>query len=602
MSATIATNDLKFVAFGAGHDYTRLDSGLGQKPFFSHPKVPLNSVNYAGQYYFLVPDENGELFDAVKDDVAHCTFTPAIGTTFATEGDTTVSVKYRREYIHDEETILVEKELTQTVEVVNHGAVSTSAGKYDIYADGYIFWRPSNVNTVSATYYSVDRNVSRITASSNIPWRATGLGYEDQWTSECFIHPNGNVDLSELADADLSNCTVLHKLIYQKRSTDTVDLTPLGEWDVSNVTYMGWLFYECIDLDISPLEKWNTESVTDMEGAFYSCDMELNGVENWDVSSVTDMSHIFDGLGDNSNTKRSLAPLANWNTESVTNMSYAFNTAWFKDSDVGLASWDVSNVTNMTYIFAYCGYDSYTPVSIDFSGVLNWNVENVTDLSYAFAYDKLTDVDFLVNWKTSSATTLERMFYYDKELSDISGLANWDVSSVVSFKQLFTYCWHVNDISALSGWDVGKGENFSNMFGGWYMNDLSPLANWDMSSAKNTSEMFGCVHELTSVSALANWDMSHVTNARRMFWAHNSVSYNNGDPSQLSYWTYEDYDYSEAGYYFTGSYNKVSSIFKTTPYLYRDASGLEGWNIASGAGAFYNSGSDSAWQNVPSWN
>ena len=47
MSATIATKDLKFVIFGSGHDYTRLDSGEGNdgKRFFSHPFVPLNSTN-----------------------------------------------------------------------------------------------------------------------------------------------------------------------------------------------------------------------------------------------------------------------------------------------------------------------------------------------------------------------------------------------------------------------------------------------------------------------------------------------------------------------------------------------------------------------------
>ena len=50
-----------------------------------------------------VADENGDLMDAVKDDIAHCTFTPALGDTFDTVGEQEIRVDYRREYIYDEE-------------------------------------------------------------------------------------------------------------------------------------------------------------------------------------------------------------------------------------------------------------------------------------------------------------------------------------------------------------------------------------------------------------------------------------------------------------------------------------------------------------------
>ena len=115
MSATIATNDLTFVIFGSGHDYTLADSGDGEVQIFSHPFVPLNSVLYAGQFLFYVPDENGEFFDAVKDDIAHCTFTPDLGDAFTTEGDVEVKCLYHREYIYPEETLIVEKEVSQTI-------------------------------------------------------------------------------------------------------------------------------------------------------------------------------------------------------------------------------------------------------------------------------------------------------------------------------------------------------------------------------------------------------------------------------------------------------------------------------------------------------
>ena len=109
MSATIGINDLKFTIFASGHDYTLADSGDGDVQIFSHPFMPLNSINRAGFFYFLVPDENGDPMDAVKDDIAHCTFTPALGTAFDTEGETTVECHYHREYVYAEETLVVDK-------------------------------------------------------------------------------------------------------------------------------------------------------------------------------------------------------------------------------------------------------------------------------------------------------------------------------------------------------------------------------------------------------------------------------------------------------------------------------------------------------------
>ena len=147
MSATI--NDLKFTIFGAGHDYTLNNSGTGEGVrVFSHPYVPLNSVHYAGMWLFYVADENGDLMDAVKDDLAHCTFTPALGATFDTEGETDISVHYHREYIHDESTIIVDKTFRTTIEVVDHGTRTTTGNTSpsahperdvlrDIYSDGY---------------------------------------------------------------------------------------------------------------------------------------------------------------------------------------------------------------------------------------------------------------------------------------------------------------------------------------------------------------------------------------------------------------------------------------------------------------------------------
>lgn len=142
--------NLSFTIWGNGHDYTPcLLIPVTEKYRSFHTLfVPLNSVNYAGQWYFLVPDEQGNPIDCVKDDLAHCTFTPALGATFNTEGEVTVECHYHREYIYPEETLVVDKTVTQKITVVDHGTVSSSRTYGDIYTDGYLFLRPRYTNSV----------------------------------------------------------------------------------------------------------------------------------------------------------------------------------------------------------------------------------------------------------------------------------------------------------------------------------------------------------------------------------------------------------------------------------------------------------------------
>ena len=131
MSVTIRKNKLKFEIFGHGHDYTMNNSGSGDAvTIFSHPFVPKGSMIYAGQFYFEVPvyDEDDPtvepvMTDVVRFDNAHCSFSPALGTTFDDKGSVTVRAYYRREYVYDEETIVVERNYEQTIEVVDHGEI-----------------------------------------------------------------------------------------------------------------------------------------------------------------------------------------------------------------------------------------------------------------------------------------------------------------------------------------------------------------------------------------------------------------------------------------------------------------------------------------------
>jgi surface protein len=306
--------NLSFTIFGNGHDYTLLDSGDGDIPIFSHPFVPLNSVNYAGQYYFLAPDENGEMFDVVNDDLAHVTFDPPLGSTFATEGEVTVKAHYYREYIYPEETIVVDKEVEQTIEVVDHGNIARTAGNYfgtyfgsDIYDDGYCFFRPANVNDLQYIDRVCAWDSNDIKKCSSFWWRAKIIGYGGK-----FLYGNNVEDISELQYADTSNVTTIECIVSETQKD--VDFTPLESWDVSNVTSLKVVR--------------NTYGVT-----------SLKGLEKWNVSNVTNLTYAFNG---NQNLT-DITALKEWDVSKVTNMERTFYGSGMLDL-TGLDKWDVSNV------------------------------------------------------------------------------------------------------------------------------------------------------------------------------------------------------------------------------------------------------------------
>lgn len=456
MSATIDVNNSKFVIFGAGHDYTLADSGEGEKVFFSHPFVPLNGKNYAGQYYFLAPiyDDNDEtvepvMTDVVKDDIAHCTFTPALGTAFTTTGETTVKVHYRREYIYDESTILVEKELEQKITVVDHGAVSTSSTYYDSFSDGYGYIHP-NGNTVSSSIGSyLCPSSSKV---SSLFWRLNDLSY-------VFSGCTALKDLKELQYADTSN--VLNMVNTFEGCTSLESLEGLETWDVSKVVGMNLLFSGCYALnDIKALKKWKTSNVFTMRKLFYQCQAlaDLEGLENWDVSKVEYFDNAFDALGMANNDYADISKLANWKTEKARSLSHLFDGAKI-DSIDALTNWVVGEVRDMSYLFYRCYYIS------DYSPLANWNTAKVTDMSYMFAGSHITshtmfggkmhDADFAENWDVSKVKNFNRMFQTQYWLSDISGLANWDTSAGLTFEYMFNGC-HLDDISDLTDWDMSR--------------------------------------------------------------------------------------------------------------------------------------------------
>ena len=448
---SLSIENLSFTIWGSGHDATLLDSGDGEVQIFSHPFVPLNSINYAGQYYFLAPDEDGVMFDVVKDDVAHCTFSPALGTSFDTEGEVTVTVNYHREYIHDEETIIVDKTVSQKVMVVDHGTVASSNYYCDCYTDGYMFLRPYD-QTVYAQGYVATGNGTKC---SSIPWRANSL-------YTLFSGKSLLTDIEELKYADISNVTSLEEAF--KGCSALADISPIKDWDVSNVQYMTGAFRECSSLT------------------------SLEALKRWDISHVTAMGHMFREC----TSLTTIEDLKDWNTSNVVRMEYLF----YEDSGISslepLENWDVSKVQNMGYMF--CNLWRVTTLA----PLANWDVSKNQSLEGTFWHmPKLSTLEPLVNWNTSSLLSLGMTFGANgsepvPKLRSLHGLENWDVSKVTDFSNCFCNHFFLSDISALSNWDVSSGTLFYGMFSYCCaIPNVVPLTDWDMSNATSVEVMFG---------------------------------------------------------------------------------------------------------------
>lgn len=568
MSATIGINNSKFVIFGSGHDYTLADSGEGEKVFFSHPYVPLNGINYAGQYYFLAPvydpnDETAEpvITDVVKDDIAHCTFTPALGTAFDTEGEIEIKVKYRREYVYQESTILVEKELSQTITVVDHGTVASSYSYWDNYTDGYVYIHP-NGNNIGDILRPIGTNGTKV---SSLPWRQTSLG-------NLFTDCRYLTDLDELRYADTSNVDDIGEAFSGCESL--VSLNGLDGWDVSKVFYMYELFKDCYALeDISALEKWNTSAVTHMGKVFHDCNhlADISALENWDVSEVDNMSNMFEGCGSQAHNL-DLTPLRTWKLKSnLYNLNDLFNFAGMTSLD-GLDGWDVSKVRNISNMFKNC-HDL-----TDISAIAGWNVSEVRNMSHLFdACWELADYSPIKDWNTSKVTNMSYMFDGSRlfnnhmdgaKLHDVDFLKDWDVSNVIEFTAMFSCQYWLSDLSGIKDWVFPEARNFSGMF-------------WD-------------TYALLSLSDLSNWDMSAATNIQYMF---------QNNEFGFLYAALPDEDVisdTYGGYYdIDGNYIGSGQTGTLTEY-HRDASGVSGWtiNITSPTNAFQ----QNDWDNIPSWN
>lgn len=418
---SLSIENLKFTIFASGHDYTMMDSGKGEKQFFSHPFMAKGARAYAGMYYFLVPDEDGNPMDAVLSDIAHCTFTPALGDTFDTVGEVEVKVDYRREYIYDEETVVVEKHLKQIVNVVDHGAVSASYFNNVIYADGYCYVNNGSDYVSRNNGWWLSGSFKKI---SSLPWGTTSI-------SNISLNIE---DASELGFADFSKMTSFKELF--KGCNKLTNIQNFDRIDVSHIRNVQDMFFSCDSLvDITPLKTWRLQNCQNFEGFlgasgivntdglqnidfssaystkefFYYCLSltDLNGISGWDMTPIEDTVSMFEGC----NSLTDLSPIGGW---------------------------DMSHIVNVTAMFKGFVNDDYCPI--------------------------LTSLDGLENWDVSNVRFFTEMFRENLWLNDISALSGWDVSNGIDFEYMFASMASLN-LTAISGWDMSNATNIHGMFG-----------------------------------------------------------------------------------------------------------------------------------------
>lgn len=540
---------LKFVIFGNGHDYTLLDSGDGDTQVFSHPFVPLNSTHYAGQWYFIVPDENGEPIDPIKDDIAHCTFTPAIGATFDTEGEIEVKCHYHREYIYPESTIVVDKEVKQTIEVVDHGSVVSSSGTCDLYTDGYLFFRPSTVFTAISEKMFVYSPLNG-TKVSSIPWRVTELGNN---TGYAFVSAPVT-DIEELQYADTSNVTAIYNLL---NGNALENLDPLGGWDVSKVERIYRLSFGSSTLkDISGVLKWQTLSLERIDSILENNTAltSLHGFEDWNVSKVWDMS----GMCRGDTALNDISALTNWKTDNLETLYGAFDGDSSLEDITGLSNFNVSKLNDLRYFMRSCGVRTLEPLS-------TWDTPKLRYISYAWTY--------CVN------------------LTNYKGLENLDVSHVENFREVFHGNENVESIEGVEPWQTLSATTFQSTFGrNIWNNSIKPIEGWTFPSGCTAKEMLQSCNNLLSVDDV-DLDLSGASDISNMF---------STFPMYWSQLLGRKVYYVHPNWYDRNGIvtDPVQDIDHPVVEYTKDASYAQNWVVnGTGLGAF-----DSNWSNRPTWN
>ena len=558
MSATIESS--KFTIFGHGHDYTLNNSGNGNggKQIFSHPFVPLGSTIYAGQFYFDAPVYDEEdlskepvITDVVRFDNNHCTFTPALGSIFSTTGTVTVTAHYYREYEGEEETIVVERNFSQDITVVDHGNVESAYGCTTHYSDGYLF--------ITNPLWLIRDDPQHIPDDEQ--------EYEDY--TYCNLNPHSSEEGMKISS-----------LPFRLRSVDCIDSSMWGVDDLSELAYA----------DVSTVESFSSTFV-------YCTASDFSALANWDISGVTHIERMFEHCEKLSD----LSFMAGWHFENNVTIDLLFFYCEAITSLDGLEIFDTSNITEFHAVFCEC-----TSLS-DVSAVANWDVSNCIDFSGMFEDCDISDLTPFTNWDMSSCTNVATMFAYNRNLTSLHGLENWDVSATTNMTGLFMMrdgwlnheAWSkLVNISAIENWDVSNVTSMNGMFKGCkWLTNLMPISEWDVSNVTNMYQMFYGGSALLDVSALNNWDFTSVTDMRQMFHNYTDFYHINYPPviDDMIFWMRD----GDKNIYV--DYNR--SVVYNVPDLYatkysRDASASSLWSVSGqGKNAF-----DNNWLNLPSWN
>lgn len=564
MSLTIDTKGLSFTIWGAGHDYTLADSGDGEVQVFSHPFVPLNSVMYAGQWYFLVPDENGEPMDAVKDDMAHCTFTPALGSTFDTEGEVTVECHYHREYIYDEETLVVDKTVSQKITVVNHGSIVLYAGEYwgayycsDVYSDGYMFMHPKNTNnldlvTYCQPWYGVRLGGNPVKKVSSFYWRVESLGAGNAVT---FLDVGGDLeDIDELRYADISKVTYIRGFMVGGNKLN--DLEPLSEWDFSNVTSLASFLTGSSNLkSLHGLEKANVKKVKSLANAFQG------------LVSVTDWSAI-----------------SGWDMPELESMYYAFAGSSFTDLTV-ISGWDIRKVKTAESCFRSNSITSLHGLE----GLQPLSLENMDGMFYQCPLQTIAE---LLSWNAP----VKRMYstFEGCDLRSLHGLENLNTVGLITIRACFKSNGKLLSLDGIETWVMDSCQDYREAFYGMpWLEDISAVAGWNIGSAEYLDQMFYFTASILTVTAFDDWDFANNPSMGGMLagWLKYYSPKIGKEVYQDAYY-YWDYDGRRYIHAEVEDEDYPMSVYS------KSASGAESWNVSgSGLNAF-----DDKWNNVPSWN
>ena len=439
---SLAIENLKFTIFGSGHDYTLNNSGTGEGVrWFSHPFMAKGSRAYAGMYYFLVADENGDLMDAVKDDIAHCTFTPALGDTFDTVGEQEIRVDYRREYIYDEETLVVEKHLKQTITVVDHGAVASSYFNNIIYADGYCYVNPASDYVSRHNGWWLSGSFKKI---SSLPWGTDSISNIS----------NNLEDASEMGFADFSGMTSFKEMF--KGKTKLTNIQNFDQIDVSHIRNVQDMFFGCVALvDITPLKTWKLQNCQNFKGFLGGTGIvNTDGLQNIKFTSAYSTEEFFVSC-------RSLTDLN------------------------AISGWDMTPIEDTVNMFYGC-------IELtDLRPIGGWNMSHVVNTSGMFKAfgdanhcSKLTSLDGLEDWNMSNVRFFTVMFGGNLWLSDISALAGWDVSNGRDFEMMLSNA-AVPNLTPISGWDMSNATNVHTMFGNsskYYSEKIGKYVVWTQDS------------------------------------------------------------------------------------------------------------------------